>query len=98
MVKPVRIIPPDAEENGLIVGKKGWGTRVVTGDGAEIRGVKSAVIRIYPDEIMSAELEVFASFASLDVEPAYYMYDPLTQERRRIAKIVWADGTLSDLT
>lgn len=51
----IKIVLPDGDV------KSGNGTKVYADDGTEIRGIAGMTIRIFPDEIVLAKLEVCVS-------------------------------------
>lgn len=50
------------------LGHAGMGTKVYTESGAEIQGVKSVTVRIEPDALVTADLEIYSQFDELNAE------------------------------
>ena len=62
IIEPVRIVTPTAS-------RIGHGTKVRMADGAEVPMVKSVIIRIEPDEVITAEMEIVVSFDEIIAHP-----------------------------
>ena len=65
--------------------------RVTTQDGVEIRGIRSIELKIKPNEIVTARLEILSAFVG-SADATYVLSHPLTGELTEVTKIEFADG------
>lgn len=60
--------------------------------GAPIPGVAEADVEIRPDAPILARLTLSLVRLKLQAGPEFFVYDPRTGARKRVAKIVFTDG------
>ena len=60
--------------------------------GAPIPGVIEADVAIRPDAPIKARLTLSLVRLKLQAGPVFFVYDPRTGARKRVAKIVYEDG------
>ena len=90
----VKIVPPESDAGKLLTG---YQTRVLTQDGAEIHGIASITLRIVPDDVYRAEMEIYCGFDAIDgAVGTLHIADPLTGTMKEVSRIEFADGTSFD--
>lgn len=95
MVKPLRIVPPEIDEESRYA--KTQGTEVFAGD-QKVHGVVSVDIAIYPDDIVTATIKAHCWFDEMDgAEPRWKMIHPFTGEDVQVDQLVLRGGEVVDL-
>ncbi len=60
--------------------------------GAPIPGVEEADVVIRPNDLIRARLTLSLVRLKLQAGPEFFVYDPRSGARKRVAKIVYTDG------
>ena len=71
----------------------GWGTKVFTASGAEIKEITRIKVEILPNTILRAELEIALMDFSIEAEEQFKLHHPMTGVLKEIKSIQFADGT-----
>jgi hypothetical protein len=78
--------------NGLAPASNG--TQVTTQDGTEIKGIRSATIKLEVNEPVTATFEVVSASFVGQADACYQVSDPISGELKTVRRIEWADGSV----
>lgn len=71
----------------------GVGTIVSTQDGRLLEGVRAIDVRIRPNEVIRATLEIAGEFCG-EAQSDFVVLHPVTGDLRSVKRIEFADGTI----
>lgn len=72
------------------------GVEILSEDGRPVRGVYAVDIRIRPDEIVTADIEIAAIDVSTVAEPRWLVINPATGSSEIVRRIEFANGDVWD--